>query len=477
MTNWMKARQTKYAAYASVYILVILAVLAAANFLANRYDKSYDSTANKQFSLSDQSVKVVKGLKSDARIIYFDEQSRFASAHNLLDRYSNLSPKVHVEYIDPVKRPQSAKAAGYSRDTTILVDSGVRKEAAKSLTEEEITGALIRSLKSGERNVCFLSVGGEHSLDEQQGGGFSALKTLLERDNYKTRTITPKSSTPETDKSVTIGQKPVGNVEIPKDCTVLVVGGPQVPYTQAVVDAVKGYIEGGGRVLFMLDDSLKVGREQPPPDSQELLKLLADWGVTVDKDLVLDLSGIGQIFGLGPEIPVIAQYESHVITRPLQGIPSAFPLARSLDVKSTGNSTVEKLFGTTDNSVAVSELPANGRLGNKELEKAKKGPLTLAAAGTVSSGATKGRFIVTGTSQWAVNSLAGSGRLGNRDLFSNMINWLASDEDLISIRPKEPANQPLNVNARRASMMFWLSVVFFPMAVVGIGLGTWWKRR
>jgi ABC-type uncharacterized transport system involved in gliding motility auxiliary subunit len=58
-----------------------------------------------------------------------------------------------------------------------------------------------------------------------------------------------------------------------------------------------------------------------------------------------------------------------------------------------------------------------------------------------------------------------------------MINWLASDEDLISIRPKEPANQPLNVNARRASMMFWLSVVFFPMAVVGIGLGTWWKRR
>ena len=77
MTNWMKARQTKYAAYASIYILVILAVLAAANFLANRYDKSYDSTANKQFSLSDQSAKVVKGLKNDARIIYFDEQSRF----------------------------------------------------------------------------------------------------------------------------------------------------------------------------------------------------------------------------------------------------------------------------------------------------------------------------------------------------------------------------------------------------------------
>ncbi len=175
MPNWMKARQTKYAAYASVYILVILAVLSAANFLANRYDKSYDSTSNKQFSLSDQSIKVVKGLKSDARITYFDDQSRFASAHNLLDRYSNLSSKVHVDYLDPVRRPQQAKAAGYTRDTTILVDSGLRKEPAKALTEEEITGALIRSLKTGERNVCFLSVGGEHSLDDSQGGGFSSL--------------------------------------------------------------------------------------------------------------------------------------------------------------------------------------------------------------------------------------------------------------------------------------------------------------
>ena len=37
----MQARQTKYAAYATVYIIVILAVLVVANFLANRYNKSY----------------------------------------------------------------------------------------------------------------------------------------------------------------------------------------------------------------------------------------------------------------------------------------------------------------------------------------------------------------------------------------------------------------------------------------------------
>src|SRR6202163_505489 len=150
-TNWMTARQTKFTAYVTVYILVIIAVLGAVNFLANRYDKSFDTTANKQFSLSDQTIKVISKLPRDIHIKYFDETARFPQARDLLDRYSSLSPKVHVDFIDPVKKPQQAKAAGFRRDVSILVDSGLRKEEAKSLSEEEVTGAVIRSLKSGER--------------------------------------------------------------------------------------------------------------------------------------------------------------------------------------------------------------------------------------------------------------------------------------------------------------------------------------
>src|SRR5580698_2168784 len=97
--DWIQARQTKYSAYVTVYILVILAVLGAANFLANRYDKSLDFTANKQFSLSDQTVKAVKGLKKDVSLSYFGETTQFPQARDVLDRYSNLSPKVHVQYI------------------------------------------------------------------------------------------------------------------------------------------------------------------------------------------------------------------------------------------------------------------------------------------------------------------------------------------------------------------------------------------
>ena len=90
--SFLKSRQTRYTAYAGTYILVILAVLVAINFLANRYPKSYDSTSNKQFSLSGQTIKVVGNLKSPVKLTYFDDSTRFLQARDLLDRYTALSP-------------------------------------------------------------------------------------------------------------------------------------------------------------------------------------------------------------------------------------------------------------------------------------------------------------------------------------------------------------------------------------------------
>src|SRR5512133_1444583 len=107
--GWMKSRQAKYGSYAVVYTLVIVAVLFAINFLANRYTKSYDTTSNKQYSLADQTKKFVGGLKQDVTIAYYDQTSQFPQARDLLDRYSALSPKLHVKYIDPDKKPQDAK--------------------------------------------------------------------------------------------------------------------------------------------------------------------------------------------------------------------------------------------------------------------------------------------------------------------------------------------------------------------------------
>src|SRR5579871_3857800 len=179
---FLKARQTKYAAYATMYIVVVFAIITVANVLGSRYNKSWDSTSNKRYSLSEQTAKIVKGLKQDATITYYDQSTRFHDGKDLLDEYANLSSKVHIQYVDPDKNPQLAREAGIRNLGTAVVQVGAHKDEAKSMTEEGITGAFIRDLKNTTRTVCFTTGSGEHQLDDSDREGLSKLKDLLAKD-------------------------------------------------------------------------------------------------------------------------------------------------------------------------------------------------------------------------------------------------------------------------------------------------------
>src|SRR6476646_6660086 len=209
MASWLKARQTKYAAYATVYILVAIAIVTVANVLADRYNKTYDATSNKRYSLSDQTAKIVKGLKQDANVTYFNQTKEFREGKDLLDQYANLSHKVHVKYVDPDKNPEVAREAGIRSLGTAVVQVSAKHEEAKSMTEEGITGAFIRDLKSTTRTVCFASGSGEHQLDNSDREGMSKFKEVLSKDNYES-------------KSVDLLTK----AEVPSDCTTFVIAGP-----------------------------------------------------------------------------------------------------------------------------------------------------------------------------------------------------------------------------------------------------------
>ena len=56
------------------------------------------------------------------------------------------------------------------------------------------------------------------------------------------------------------------------------------------------------------------------------------------------------------------------------------------------------------------------------------------------------------------------------------MNWLTSDEDLISIRPKEMEDRRVSLDAGQMTRLFYL-LLAVPAVVVLSGLGVWWKRR
>ncbi|HEV8043316.1 MAG TPA: GldG family protein [Bryobacteraceae bacterium] len=456
-TDWIKTRQTKYAAYATTYIIIILAVLVVANFLANRYNKTFDATSNKRYSLSDQTKKIARDLKQDITIQYFDKPSGMQAGKDLLDRYALLSPKIHIEYVDYLKKPQLARADNITREGEAVVVNGTKKEEAKTFDEEGLTGAIIRTLKGGERTVCVATGSGEHRLEDTTAEGLSEFQTAVQKDNYKV-------------KGISFLEK----AEVPSECTTLIIAGPSGDYIQPAVDAIKKYVEGGGRALIMLDPPLKVGRRDIG-DNDALLNLLSGWGVTADKDLILDENPVAQLVGLGPEVPVVTTYESHPIVNDLSGTATGFPVARSLQVKNGDKTTVTKLFSSSRNSFATTTL--NAPEIRIDPNKDKQGPFALAAVGTYSTGKenSQGRFVVVGNSRWAANNFLRFN--GNKNLLLNMLNWLSSDEDLISIRPKEPEDRRINLTRAQFLMLRSVSQFMLPLIVIVGGVMVWWKRR
>ncbi len=454
--RWIETRQTKYAAYVTVYVIVILAIVSVANVLANRYNKSYDATSNKRYSLSDQTAKIVKGLPQPAVITYYDKTSNFSSAKDLLTRYTTLSPKVKLEYVDPDKNPQAARAAGITKYGTTTVEIGTKKEDAKNLTEEDITGAFIRDLKTSARTVCFVTGSGEHQIDDTDRNGFSHLKDTLSKDDY-------------TVKSISLLEK----AEVPSECTVIVIGGPKNDYQQPEVDAIKKYVEQGGRAMFLLDPPLKIGR--PTADNEALVNVLASWGVGVEKDLLLDENPVGQLMGVGAQVALVTGYASHPIVNEMKGMATGFPLSRTLTVNSTDKATVQKLFESSDTSFATPKLDTP-KVDPSDPQNLK-GPLILGAAGSYKTGKenSEGRFVVVGTSIWAANQFINF--QGNGDLVSNAMNWLSSDEDLISIRPKPQEDRKVTMTRAQFGWVRLSSQFLLPAALLFAGLSVWWRRR
>ncbi len=449
-------RQARYGATATLYSIVVIAVLVLVNWLGNRYNKSFDTTSNKRFTLSQETQRVVKNLKNDATITYIDKASNFDQAKGVLDRYKNLSPKIHLQYIDYQKQPTVARAYGLRFAGTAYVEIGPRREEAKALTEEGITGAFLKDLK-GVRKVCFVTGSNEHQIDNSESNGLSQFKTLLERDNYQAQAVTLLDKT-----------------AVPNDCNVVVVAGPSSDYTPNEVTALKTYVEGGGRAMFLLDPPLDFGKEHIAQNTG-LTDLLQSWGVTDDKDLVLEENPMGQLFGFGPEIPLVRTYESQPIVNDLKGSYTGFPVARSMEVKNTDKTTVDKLFSTTDSALATTNLTTNEV--NPADPNNKKGPFVLGAAGTYNTGKPNnpGRFVVIGSSGFLDNGMIGF--QANRDLALNAINWLSSDEDLISIRPKAPEDRRLNVTQRQMNAFAYSDLIIIPVLIIVAGVLIFLKRR
>jgi ABC-type uncharacterized transport system involved in gliding motility auxiliary subunit len=223
------------------------------------------------------------------------------------------------------------------------------------------------------------------------------------------------------------------------------------------------YLDGGGKAMLLLD----------PQSDSNLNDVLASWNVELGNDIVIDVSGVGRLTG-SPAIPLVVKYGSHPITKDMTDTMTFFPLVRSVSMgkSSSGGASGTELLKTSEQSWAATDLKDAGTFHDG---KDKKGPISLGVAVTKSTGDKEGRLVVIGDSDFAVNEAIEFQSNGN--LFLNSINWLAQDEDMISIRPKAPETRSVTMTVSQQNLLFWLTLALMPGIVIASGVYIWWKRR
>jgi hypothetical protein len=336
----------------------------------------------------------------------------------------------------------------------VVVEKGDKRERLSSDSEQDLTNAIIKVNRSGRKMICFAEGDGERSGEENGDRGYSGAKASLTKSLYDVKSV------------FLLREK-----KIPADCTVLVVAGPEKDLLPDTTAAIRTYVKSGGKAFVMVE---------------------------AGNDVVVDVSGVGQLVGLSEFAPLAIEYPYHAITNGFR-LPTAYGEARSMQA---GKATIDgvsaqDLVKTSEQSWAETDLTLKPPI-KFDAGKDRMGPISLAAVATVRGPtpapsptpaaspapgspaaeppkAPEGRVVAVGDADFASNMLLGF--RGNQDFFLNAVAWLAEDADLISIRPKDPADQSLSPSRQVMLRAVLTAIVGLPALFVVLGVVSWWRRR
>ena len=146
-------RQTRYGALAGTGLVFGLIALVALNYVLARQNTRWDLTAAQQYSLSDQTKRVLGSLAAPVRILVFTRESDFPIYQDRLDAYAYESAQVTVDYIDADRDPVVARQYDVQSYGTIVFDYNGRVERVLTESEQDLTNALIKVVTGDEETV------------------------------------------------------------------------------------------------------------------------------------------------------------------------------------------------------------------------------------------------------------------------------------------------------------------------------------
>jgi len=455
-------RSTRLGLNAGASIVFLAAILIFLQTFSSKYNARFDTTTNRRFSLSRQTVNILTGLDREIRFTCFFKETTTGKKEleDLLEEYRNSSSHVLFEFVDPDKDPVAARRYEIKSYGTIVVESGGLQEKIYDISEDEITNTILKVTRTERKKIYFVTGHGEKGIEETDPEGVNKLKEAILAENY------------EVEELLTLREE-----ELPRDCEILVVDAAEKDLFPSEREAIARYLSEGGTLLVLLEPIL---------DLPELYGLIHRYGILIGDDVVIDR--FGRVLAGNFLTPIVNQYGDHPITKGFAHA-SFFPQARSIGKleEPEGGATVEIVASTGESAYAETDIDAILEEGKTQFEGEKDlaGPVGLAAVATMPVDTTvigedrrrasNSRIVVFGDSDFASNSYLDLG--GNKDLIMNTIGWLAEEEDLIAIRPKDSLTQPVMLTARQGRIVFLLPVIFLPAVVGAVGIAVAVRRK
>ena len=262
--------------------------------------------------------------------------------------------------------------------------------------------------------------------------------------------------------------------KVPEDTDVLIISGPIKKFANNEINNIRNFLSSGGNVLVMLD-----------PESQSGLKpLLEEWNISVNDDLVLETNSSFVLTSTGlnrqssvSAAPSAAEYGNHMITKNFR-YATTFIQSSSiskLNENEDQKTQITELVYTSPNSWGETNLSLlfDEQIAEQD-ESDFAGPTTLAMA-VEKNDSLKTRMVVVGDSDFA-SDIYVSQAPGNMDFFLNIVSWLAEEEDLIAVRPKEPDNRTITLSMKQQNLILFFLIILLPLLTVRIGIHIYMNR-
>lgn len=469
-----RSTTSRNGSYSVGMIVLVIGIAVVVNMIAGQIPESYrniDVSDNKIYEITDTSREMLKSLDKEIKFTVFAEKdSTDERIQTFLKKYTGLSDKIEVEWVDPVLHPSeltennmeadgiliSCEETGKSTSVTfddILVTDEYSYYMTGSSSPTEFDGegqftSAINFVASGETKKLYYTSGhGEQTFS-------SSVTELLEKNNIEGEEVNLLMTN-----------------EIPEDCELLMLYAPTADISEEEKERIFSYMSEGGKVFIILGEM--------EGDAPNLDALLNEYGMQREEGYIADMQRNyqGNYYYIFPEITATGELA--------EGLSSDMVLlvnAHGLTMTDAARDTISvtEFMQTSSQAYAVTE------------ETQEEGTYTLGAVATEtisseeedaedessdSEEETKESRLTVVSSDSLIDSQLTDNlaTLENLDLFMNAVTSNFDDTQNVAIEAK---SLEITYNTmKHTGVTGMVAIVGIPALVLLFGFMKWWKRR